>query len=42
VPYIEELVTPRFQLDAEGFLRVPKGPGLGIELNPDAVGKYSR
>ncbi|HEV3137837.1 MAG TPA: mandelate racemase/muconate lactonizing enzyme family protein [Pirellulales bacterium] len=41
VPYIEELVTPRFQLDAEGLLRVPTGPGLGIELNPDAVGKYS-
>ena len=42
VPYIEELVLPRFQLDDEGMLRVPTGPGLGIELNPDALGKYSR
>jgi L-alanine-DL-glutamate epimerase-like enolase superfamily enzyme len=42
VPYIEELVLPRFQLDADGMLRVPTGPGLGIELNPDALGKYAR
>jgi D-galactarolactone cycloisomerase len=42
VPYIEELVIPRFQLDAEGLLRIPSGPGLGIELNPDALGKYAR
>ena len=42
VPYIEELMTPRFQLDADGMLRVPTGPGLGIELNPDALAKYSR
>jgi len=42
VPYIEELVIPRFELDAEGLLKVPTGPGLGIELNPDALGKYAR
>ena len=42
VPYIEELVLPRFQLDADGMLRIPTGPGLGIELNPDALGKYAR
>ncbi|HEX7379141.1 MAG TPA: mandelate racemase/muconate lactonizing enzyme family protein [Pirellulales bacterium] len=42
VPYIEELVQPRFALDAEGLLRVPEGPGLGIELNPEAIEKYSR
>lgn len=41
VPYIEELVQPRFALDAEGLLRVPEGPGLGIELNPEAIEKYS-
>jgi L-alanine-DL-glutamate epimerase-like enolase superfamily enzyme len=41
VPYIEDLVLPRFALDAEGFLRVPTGPGLGIELNPDALGKFA-
>ena len=42
VPYIEELVIPRFELDAEGLLKLPTGPGLGIELNPDALGKYAR
>ena len=42
VPYIEELIVPRFTLDADGMLHVPTGPGLGIELNGDAVEKYSQ
>ena len=42
VPYIEEIIMPSFQLDADGLLPVPTGPGLGIELNPDAIAKYSR
>ena len=42
VPYIEEIILPAFQLDADGLLPVPTGPGLGIELNPDAIAKYSR
>jgi D-galactarolactone cycloisomerase len=42
VPYIEELVVPRFELDDGGLLRVPSGPGLGIELNPDALGRFAR
>jgi D-galactarolactone cycloisomerase len=42
VPYIEEIIDPPFKLDAEGLLRVPTGPGLGIKLNPDALAKYSR
>jgi L-alanine-DL-glutamate epimerase-like enolase superfamily enzyme len=42
VPYIEELIEPRFQLDKDGLLPVPTGPGLGIKLNPDAIAKYSR
>jgi len=41
VPYIEEIISPPFVLDAEGMLRVPTGPGLGITLNPDAVGRLS-
>jgi D-galactarolactone cycloisomerase len=41
VPYIEEIISPPFALDAEGMLRVPTGPGLGITLNPDAVGRLS-
>jgi L-alanine-DL-glutamate epimerase-like enolase superfamily enzyme len=42
VAYIEELIDPPFALDAEGMLRVPTGPGLGIGLNPDAIRRYSR
>lgn len=42
VPYIEELLTPAFQLDAEGMLSIPARPGLGFELNPEAIARYSR
>jgi L-alanine-DL-glutamate epimerase-like enolase superfamily enzyme len=42
VPYVETLVTPRFELDAEGLLRVPTGPGLGIEWNPEALERYTK
>jgi L-alanine-DL-glutamate epimerase-like enolase superfamily enzyme len=41
VPYIEEILATSFALDDDGMLRVPAGPGLGIELNPDAVTRYS-
>ncbi len=40
-PYIDELLTTRFQLDAEGFLTIPTAPGLGIELNRDALRRYA-
>jgi L-alanine-DL-glutamate epimerase-like enolase superfamily enzyme len=39
--FIEEILTTPFRLDAEGFLPIPSAPGLGIELNPDGVAKYS-
>jgi D-galactarolactone cycloisomerase len=42
VPYIEEILDPPFKLDDEGMLRVPTGPGLGVKLNWDAVGRYTR
>ena len=42
VPYIEEIIDPPFRLDAEGMLRVPTGPGLGVRLNRDALGRYTR
>jgi D-galactarolactone cycloisomerase len=41
-PYIDDLVATPWQLDADGMLAIPTGPGLGIELNPDAVKKYTR
>ena len=35
-------VTEALELDDEGMLRVPTGPGLGVKLNWDAVGRYTR
>jgi len=42
VPYVEELISPPFRLDQDGMLPVPAGPGLGIQLNPDALARYAR
>jgi L-alanine-DL-glutamate epimerase-like enolase superfamily enzyme len=42
VPYIEELIEPRFQLDKDGMLPVPTGPGLGIKLSTEALAKYGK
>jgi D-galactarolactone cycloisomerase len=39
VPYIEDILETPFQLDAEGMLRIPTGPGLGIKINRDAIAK---
>ncbi|MBL9081925.1 MAG: mandelate racemase/muconate lactonizing enzyme family protein [Planctomycetales bacterium] len=41
VPYVEEILTEPFRLDADGLLRIPQGPGLGITLNRDAIAKYA-
>lgn len=39
-PYVDELVVGGWQLDDDGMLTIPSGPGLGITINPDAVAKY--
>ena len=36
-PYLDEIITEPFQVDSEGFLRIPDRPGLGIELNREAL-----
>jgi L-alanine-DL-glutamate epimerase-like enolase superfamily enzyme len=41
-PYIDDLVTQPFTLDADGMLAIPTGPGLGIELDQDALERMSR
>ena len=41
VPYIEEILARPFELDADGLLLVPTGPGLGIELDRDAIARYA-
>ena len=40
-PFIDDLVTTRWELDSDGMLAIPDAPGLGIELNYDAVEKYT-
>lgn len=41
-PYIDSLLVEPFELDAEGFLRIPDRPGLGIEVDRDALARFSR
>lgn len=40
-PYIDDLVVTPWRLDADGMLAIPESPGLGIELDPDVLAKYS-
>jgi L-alanine-DL-glutamate epimerase-like enolase superfamily enzyme len=40
-PYIDEIVTDAWRLDAGGFLAIPSGPGMGIQLDEDAVERYT-
>jgi L-alanine-DL-glutamate epimerase-like enolase superfamily enzyme len=39
-PYIDELLTEPFRPDAEGYLTIPEKPGLGIELNREALRRF--
>jgi L-alanine-DL-glutamate epimerase-like enolase superfamily enzyme len=38
--YLDELITEPFRPDAEGYLTIPEKPGLGIELNREAVKRF--
>ncbi len=40
-PYIQDLVMEPFQLDADGLLSIPDGPGLGVCWNPDSIERFS-
>ena len=40
-PYIDELIVDPFRPDADGMLTIPDKPGLGIDLNRDALGRYA-
>jgi len=39
-PYVDDLIKTPFRPDAEGLLTLPATPGLGIELNPDAMRRF--
>jgi L-alanine-DL-glutamate epimerase-like enolase superfamily enzyme len=40
-PFIDEITLGGWQLDADGMLAIPTKPGLGLELDPDVVMKYT-
>ena len=40
-PFIDELVTSPWKLDADGMLAIPNRPGLGIEIDEKALARYS-
>ncbi len=40
-PFIDEIAIGGWQLDADGMLAIPSSPGLGLELDRDAIIRYS-
>lgn len=40
-PFIDELSSKPWSMDAEGMLPIPETPGLGVELNMDALERYT-
>lgn len=40
-PFIDEITVGGWQLDDDGMLAIPSQPGLGLQLDPDMVEKYS-
>lgn len=39
-PFRDEIVTRKLEIKPDGYLDVPTGPGLGIEIDEDVVRKY--
>ena len=37
---LREVIENPVQMDADGFIPVPQGPGLGIEVNESAVNRF--
>lgn len=40
-PFVDELVIGGWSLDADGMLAIPEKPGLGIEINLDALEEFT-
>jgi D-galactarolactone cycloisomerase len=40
-PYIDEIVTDPWRLDDGGYLTIPSDPGMGIQLDEDAVERFT-
>jgi len=39
--FAEDIADPPVVLDAEGFIAIPPGPGLGISVDPERLAKYT-
>ena len=40
-PFIDEITVGGWRLDSDGMLAIPSAPGLGLELDRDAISKYT-
>lgn len=40
-PFVEDLCETPPQMDGDGFLPIPDGPGLGFKWNPDGIAKHT-
>ncbi len=40
-PYIEDLLLNPICLDEKGMIQIPRGPGLGMQWNPDGIAKFT-
>ncbi len=40
--YLDEIITEPFRPDTEGYLSIPDKPGLGVELNREALERFGR
>jgi O-succinylbenzoate synthase len=39
--FSEDIVEPPVVLDADGFIAVPEGPGIGVAVLEDRVARYT-
>lgn len=39
--FAEDIVTPPVILDRDGFIAVPEGAGIGVEIDPEALEKFT-
>ena len=40
-PYVDGITRGGFTVDAEGYLEIPDRPGLGVELDREALARYT-
>jgi len=41
-PYVDDIAAGGWVLDSDGILAIPSAPGLGLELDSDALRRYTR